>query len=300
MLCGVLAARWAPSGVQHGVVLAQLLQRLGQAGSFESKLFHTASAAAGSTSGSCGGAERAAARPSGPRLLAGGAAHMRHGILTGLLAPRGACVYGASFSSAASESSALEVSASESESEGGEAARLSPEEWRRANSMIVMGDNPPAPFTTFEETGFPRDFLRMFARAGFSGPTLIQAQAWPIALEGRDLVAVASTGSGKTCGFLMPAFMHLLNQPGSQGGRLPSRRGPSILVLAPTRELAQQIQKETLSLGAPMRIKAACVYGGASRSIQGQELRRGPQVVIATPGRLLDFVESGEIDLSKV
>lgn len=133
-----------------------------------------------------------------------------------------------------------------------------------------------------------------FRGAGYKAPTFIQAQAWPIAEEGRDLVAIASTGSGKTCGFLIPAFMHIL-----RAGRDPID-GPIALVLAPTRELAQQTQEEVMKFGRAVNVRSACLYGGAPRGSQGQQLRRRPHIVIATPGRLTDFVNSGEVNLKQV
>jgi superfamily II DNA/RNA helicase len=82
-------------------------------------------------------------------------------------------------------------------------------EYRRQHDLVVEGANAPEPMQTFESVGFPRDILDEIRRAGFSAPTPIQAQAWPIALTGRDLVAIAKTGSGKTCGFLLPGMLHI-------------------------------------------------------------------------------------------
>lgn len=129
----------------------------------------------------------------------------------------------------------------------------------------------------FTHTPTPTLLLAQFASAGYTAPTFIQAQAWPIALTGRDLVAIASTGSGKTCGFLIPAFLRILERHAlerrvaeaqwkAQGGRQSHkrplnthrpRRQTSCLVLAPTRELAQQIQKEADKFGGPLNITNA-------------------------------------------
>ncbi len=107
----------------------------------------------------------------------------------------------------------------------------------------------PAPVQTFEAAGYPCDILDEIKRAGFKAPTPIQAQAWPIALAGRDLVAIAKTGSGKTCGFLLPGMMHI------QAVRKDPRYGPVMLVLAPTRELAVQIQQEADKFGRTSGIR---------------------------------------------
>ncbi len=131
-------------------------------------------------------------------------------------------------------------------------------------------------------------------RAGFTAPTPIQAQAWPVALAGRDLVAIAKTGSGKTCGFLLPGMMHIRAQ------RRDSRYGPVVLVLAPTRELAMQIKQEADKFGVSSGIRNTCVYGGAPKGPQLGALRRGVEIVIATPGRLNDFLESNQVQLGQV
>ena len=132
------------------------------------------------------------------------------------------------------------------------------------------------------------------ARAGFPTPSLIQAQAWPAALAGRDVVGVAKTGSGKTLGFLLPGFSQILEQ------RPDPRNGPSILVLAPTRELACQIQVECDKFGRSSQLRCTCVYGGAPKGPQLRDIRNGVHVVIATPGRLNDFLESRLVNLMQV
>uniref|UniRef100_A0A0E0C3F3 RNA helicase n=1 Tax=Oryza meridionalis TaxID=40149 RepID=A0A0E0C3F3_9ORYZ len=131
-------------------------------------------------------------------------------------------------------------------------------------------------------------------RAGFSSPTPIQAQSWPIALQCQDVVAIAKTGSGKTLGYLLPGFMHikrLQNNP---------RSGPTVLVLAPTRELATQILEEAVKFGRSSRISSTCLYGGAPKGPQLRDLDRGVDVVVATPGRLNDILEMRRISLKQV
>jgi len=131
--------------------------------------------------------------------------------------------------------------------------------------------------------------------AGFPGPSPIQSIGWPCALSGRDMVAVAQTGSGKTLGYLLPALVHMAAQP-----PLRPRDGPMALVLAPTRELAMQIKEEVSKFTRGSHIRNTAVFGGVPKQHQANDLRRGSEIVIATPGRLLDFLESGQTDLTRV
>ena len=131
--------------------------------------------------------------------------------------------------------------------------------------------------------------------ANFTDPTPIQAQGWPVALSGRDVIGLADTGSGKTLAFLLPAVVHINAQPYLQPGD-----GPIVLVLAPTRELACQIQKECIKFGSSSKIKNTCVYGGVPRGPQIRDLRAGVEIVIATPGRLIDMLEGGKTNLKRV
>ena len=131
--------------------------------------------------------------------------------------------------------------------------------------------------------------------AGFKKPTAIQSQGWPMALSGRDMVGIAETGSGKTLAYVLPGIVHINAQPYLEKGD-----GPIVLVLAPTRELAVQIQQECAKFGATSRIKNTCLYGGAPRGPQIRELERGVEIVIATPGRLIDMLESGKTNLRRV
>ncbi|KAL5700361.1 RNA helicase [Ranunculus cassubicifolius] len=167
--------------------------------------------------------------------------------------------------------------------------------YRRQHEVTATGDSIPAPFMTFEATGFPPEILREMKIAGFSIPTPIQAQTWPIALQSRDIVAIAKTGSGKTLGYLIPAFIHLIscrNNP--QNGR------PTVVVLAPTRELATQIQDEAIKFGRSSSFSCTCLYGGAPKGPQIQELDRGADIVVATPGRLNDILKMRKIDFRQV
>jgi superfamily II DNA/RNA helicase len=129
---------------------------------------------------------------------------------------------------------------------------------------------------------------------GFEAPTAIQAQGWPLALAGRNMIGIADTGSGKTLSFILPAIVHINNQP-----LLSPGDGPIALVIAPTRELAQQIEEVARQFGASSRIKSLCVFGGAPKGNQARELRRGIELLIATPGRLIDFLESKSTNLRR-
>jgi len=152
------------------------------------------------------------------------------------------------------------------------------------------------PWETFEECSFPPQLQNALSNAGFPNPSPIQAYSWPIITEGRDLVGVAKTGSGKTLGFLLPAFKVMLQQ------RLDPYRagGPLLLTLAPTRELACQIEVESQKFGNPAGLRSACAYGGAPKGPQLGQLRRGAHVLIATPGRLNDFLKMGAVRLRSV
>lgn len=167
--------------------------------------------------------------------------------------------------------------------------------YREKRDIHVTGHDVPKPVETFEEASFPDYVLHEVKRAGFQEPTAIQAQGWPMALLGRDLIGLAETGSGKTLSYLLPAIVHINAQP-----HLAYGDGPIVLVLAPTRELAVQIQNECVKFGASSRIKSTCVYGGASKGPQARDLRRGVEIVIATPGRLIDMLESRVTNLKRV
>ncbi|KAK8710242.1 hypothetical protein V6N13_145576 [Hibiscus sabdariffa] len=173
-------------------------------------------------------------------------------------------------------------------------SNLSGDAYRRQHEITVTGDEVPLPFSSFEATGFPSEILREVYSAGFSAPTPIQAQSWPIALQGRDIVAIAKTGSGKTLGYLIPGFMHL------KRCHKDPRMGPTVLVLSPTRELATQIQDEAIKFGKSSRISSTCLYGGAPKGPQLRDIERGVDIVVATPGRLNDILDMRRISLHQV
>lgn len=147
----------------------------------------------------------------------------------------------------------------------------------------------------FEAFGFAEPLSRALTQCGYVTPTPIQVQALPPQLEGRDLLGMAETGSGKTATFVLP----LLQKIASQNSE-PAPKQVLALVLAPTRELAIQIDQEVASLARNMRIRRAVVLGGVSKGPQINALKRGVHVLVATPGRLLDLINMRTCDLSRV
>lgn len=169
------------------------------------------------------------------------------------------------------------------------------QEFRAAKQMTIQGSGVPKPVATFDEAGYPDYIMTEIKRMGFKEPSAIQSQAWPIALSGRDVVAIAETGSGKTIGFALPGMVHINAQP-----LLAPGDGPIALILAPTRELAVQIQTECSRFGASSRLRNVAIYGGVPKGPQIRDLQRGAEIVIATPGRLIDMIESGKTNLHRV
>jgi len=172
-------------------------------------------------------------------------------------------------------------------------------EWRSKNEIKCAGRVPP-PYRAFED--FPGlssagSLWSAIKGAGFPTPSVIQAQAWPAAVSGRDVIGVAKTGSGKTLGFLVPAFVNILNQT---WGYKDPRYGPVGLVLAPTRELATQIEEECVKFGRSSGVYSTCCFGGAPKGQQLRALRNGVAIVTATPGRLNDFLEARQVTLQQV
>lgn len=176
--------------------------------------------------------------------------------------------------------------------------------FRTENNNIVVShfkeddeSELPRPAPKFEHSFHNHpDILAAIASQNFKTPSPIQAQAWPILLQGKDLIGIAQTGTGKTLAYLLPGLLSIAHQsiPRNQ------RPGPSMLVLAPTRELAQQIDHEAKKYSY-QNIRSLCIYGGANRREQVREYERiRPEIVIATPGRLNDLTMSSVIDLTSV
>jgi ATP-dependent RNA helicase RhlE len=146
---------------------------------------------------------------------------------------------------------------------------------------------------TFDELGLEADLLRAVSAQGYTRPTPIQAQAIPTILDGHDVLAGAQTGTGKTAAFTLPV-LQLLDQRPRQG------KAPRVLVLAPTRELAAQVGESVRTYGAHKALRSTVVFGGVGINPQIDTLRRGVDILIATPGRLLDHAGQGTVDLSQV
>ncbi|XP_063921665.1 probable ATP-dependent RNA helicase DDX43 [Zophobas morio] len=154
----------------------------------------------------------------------------------------------------------------------------------------------PKPVVTFDQAFYQYpEILKEIEKAGFTTPSPIQSQAWPVLLSGEDLIGIAQTGTGKTLAFLLPALVHIDGQCITK----VERRGPAVLVMAPTRELALQIDKEVKKYEYK-GITAVCVYGGGNRREQIKVVTDGVDIVIATPGRLNDLVEAGHLNVKYV
>ncbi|XP_037699691.1 probable ATP-dependent RNA helicase DDX43 [Choloepus didactylus] len=175
--------------------------------------------------------------------------------------------------------------------------------WRKENYNIMCddlkdGEKRPIPNPTckFEDAFqcYP-EVMENIIKAGFQKPTPIQSQAWPIVLQGIDLIGVAQTGTGKTLSYLMPGFIHLDSQPITK----EKRNGPGMLVLTPTRELALQVEAEC-SKYLYKGLKSVCIYGGGDRAGQIQDLTKGVDIIIATPGRLNDLQMNSFVNLKSI
>ena len=143
----------------------------------------------------------------------------------------------------------------------------------------------------FKEFSLDPRILAGVKSAGFTIPTAVQEQAIPVILQGRDLLGLAQTGTGKTAAFLLPIFQRLIQYPS---------RKVRALILAPTRELAEQIHQASSELGQHTGVRSVAIYGGVSKGPQLSALRRGPEIVVACPGRLLDHLNDANIDLGQV
>uniref|UniRef100_A0A914YWW2 Helicase ATP-binding domain-containing protein n=1 Tax=Panagrolaimus superbus TaxID=310955 RepID=A0A914YWW2_9BILA len=165
------------------------------------------------------------------------------------------------------------------------------DEWMSAQQASVEGRDIPRPVFEFNECGFPGE-IESLLYGNFKKPTVIQSISWPVAMSGRDIISIARTGSGKTLGFTLPGIMHTLKQPARN-----HNDGPIVLVLLPTRELAQQVEEVARDYCRAMNLSVTCLFGGASKGPQAGALKRGIDVCIATPGRLMDFLESGTTNI---
>ncbi|WP_107993973.1 DEAD/DEAH box helicase [Neisseria elongata] len=147
----------------------------------------------------------------------------------------------------------------------------------------------------FADLNLDKNILSAVSSEGYESPTPIQAQAIPFALEGRDIMASAQTGSGKTAAFLLPTLQRLTKRSEKPG------KGPRALVLTPTRELAAQVEKNALAYAKNMRwFRTVSIVGGASFGYQTRALSKPVDLIVATPGRLMDLMQSGKVDFDRL
>ena len=156
---------------------------------------------------------------------------------------------------------------------------------------------------SFDSLGLSAEILRAVSDKGYSAPTPIQQQAIPLILEGRDIMGGAQTGTGKTAGFTLPVLQKLMETSqhnNNRSGNTRKRRHVRALVLTPTRELAAQVHESVQTYGRHLPLKSAVVFGGVSINPQKMKLIKGVDILVATPGRLLDHVSQRSVDLSKI
>mmetsp|Transcript_54593 Transcript_54593/g.157928 ORF Transcript_54593/g.157928 Transcript_54593/m.157928 type:complete len:487 (-) Transcript_54593:51-1511(-) len=177
------------------------------------------------------------------------------------------------------------------------------EQWKDDEKVRVVHGENQEPWKTWDECSgpwkFPAGLMSFLMDAGFRCPTPIQAYTWPVLMAGKDVIGVAKTGSGKTLGYLLPGYIKVKREEMTKGMVCDYRNGPAMLVMAPTRELCQQIYEESDRFGKPAQIVTACAYGGAPKREQQRQLWNGPQCICATPGRLADFLRDGSIKLGQ-
>uniref|UniRef100_A0A914KK22 RNA helicase n=1 Tax=Meloidogyne incognita TaxID=6306 RepID=A0A914KK22_MELIC len=153
------------------------------------------------------------------------------------------------------------------------------------DEIHVRGKNVPKPIKNWSQCGVDIKVMNVLKVHNYQKPTPIQAQAIPAIMSGRDVIGIAKTGSGKTLAFLIPMFRHILDQP-----PLEDMDGPIALIMSPTRELALQTWKEANKFARNLGIRVVCVYGGVAISEQIAELKKGAEVVVCTPGRMIDML----------
>ncbi|XP_061790489.1 probable ATP-dependent RNA helicase DDX46 isoform X2 [Nerophis lumbriciformis] len=170
-----------------------------------------------------------------------------------------------------------------------ELARMSAEDVIAYRSELegitVKGKGCPKPIKTWVQCGVSMKILNSLKKQGYEKPTPIQAQAIPAIMCGRDLIGIAKTGSGKTIAFLLPMFRHIMDQR-----PLEESEGPISVIMTPTRELALQITKECKKFSKSLGLRVVCVYGGTGISEQIAELKRGAEIIVCTPGRMIDML----------
>ncbi|XP_044136878.1 probable ATP-dependent RNA helicase DDX46 [Bufo gargarizans] len=170
-----------------------------------------------------------------------------------------------------------------------ELAKMTPEEVNafrlELEGIIVKGKNCPKPIKSWVQCGISMKIMNSLKKHAYEKPTPIQAQAIPAIMSGRDLIGIAKTGSGKTIAFLLPMFRHIMDQR-----PLEEAEGPITVIMTPTRELALQITKECKKFSKTLGLRVVCVYGGTGISEQIAELKRGAEIIVCTPGRMIDML----------
>ncbi|XP_010518432.1 PREDICTED: DEAD-box ATP-dependent RNA helicase 24 isoform X1 [Camelina sativa] len=159
-------------------------------------------------------------------------------------------------------------------------------DYRQRLGIRVSGFDVHRPVKTFEDCGFSSQIMSAIKKQAYEKPTTIQCQALPIVLSGRDVIGIAKTGSGKTAAFVLPMIVHIMDQP-----ELQKDEGPIGVICAPTRELAHQIFLEAKKFSKAYGLRVSAVYGGMSKHEQFKELKAGCEIVVATPGRLIDMLK---------
>ncbi|XP_064401844.1 ATP-dependent RNA helicase DDX42-like [Halichondria panicea] len=168
-------------------------------------------------------------------------------------------------------------------------------ELKKTLGLKVTGFSPPRPCVSFAHFGFDEALLSLIRKSEFAKPTGIQSQAVPVVTSGRDVIGIAKTGSGKTAAFLWPLLMHAIDQREIKEGD-----GPIGLICTPTRELCQQIYHEARRFAKAYNLTVTCVYGGGSKWEQCNTLKEGCEILVATPGRLIDLVKLKATNLQRV
>ncbi|CAL1587848.1 unnamed protein product [Knipowitschia caucasica] len=168
-------------------------------------------------------------------------------------------------------------------------------ELRQKLNLKVSGAAPPKPCTSFAHFSFDEQLMHQIRKSEYTQPTPIQCQGVPIALSGRDMIGIAKTGSGKTAAFIWPMLVHIMDQKELQPGD-----GPIAIIVCPTRELCQQIHAECKRFGKAYSLRSVAVYGGGNMWEQSKALQEGAEIVVCTPGRLIDHVKKKATSLQRV
>ncbi|KAI8139339.1 P-loop containing nucleoside triphosphate hydrolase protein [Fennellomyces sp. T-0311] len=156
-------------------------------------------------------------------------------------------------------------------------------------NISTKGGNIPRPIRSWAESSLPKKVLGVIESVGYTEPTPIQRQAIPIGIQNRDIIGIAETGSGKTASFVIPLLVYISDLPTLNAENMAD--GPYALIMAPTRELAQQIEQEALKFATPMGFNCVSIVGGHAIEEQSFNLRNGAEIIIATPGRLKDCLD---------